>query len=146
MTLSEYKLKLKAAIDARDASPFVPKEKWIFADSSTSIDCPECGEEVESPGYVIESTDEHQAVDIHLYGMEKICRPQAEFIVLAANNFKQICESQLKLIESMWLAKIRLGILTDRMRACGQHELLEEAEMFVSEAQEALDDLVKGQG
>lgn len=54
-----------------------------------------------------------------------------------------LCESQLELIESMWLAKIRLGILTDRMRACGQHELLEEAEMFVSEAEEALADLMK---
>ncbi len=35
-------------------------------------------------------------------------------------------------------AAVRLEILTGRLRACGQHELMDEAEMFVYEARRAL--------
>lgn len=83
-----------ARIDkVRNNTVFVPKEKWSLEDDSKTIDCPECGNEVESQGYVIKSADEHQAVDIHLYGMEKICKPQAEFIALAANEITKLTKS-----------------------------------------------------
>ena len=44
---------------------------------------------------------------------------------------------------ALWLAGIRLEILTGRIRACheetGAHELLDEAEMFCYEAKQALE-------
>lgn len=87
--------------EARSKTSFVPKEKWSFDDDSTTIDCPECGSEVESPGYILKSADEHQVVDIHLYGMERICKPQAEFIALAANRITQLTEALTMAVEGL---------------------------------------------
>jgi len=41
------------------------------------------------------------------------------------------------------LAVTRMGIMNDRMRGCGNHELLEECEAFKLEAKQALEDLRK---
>ena len=50
-------------------------------------------------------------------------------------------------LEAMKLMSVRLEILTGRMRACheetGRHELMAEAEAFVSEAKESLADAAK---
>lgn len=87
----------REALELREKSPFVPKENWSFDDDSRTVDCSECGTEVDVSGFIVKSSDEHQAVDIHLYGMEKICKPQAEFIVFAANHIKTIAERCLEL-------------------------------------------------
>ena len=47
-------------------------------------------------------------------------------------------ERERRLVEALKLAATRLEILTGRMRACGNHELLEEAVMFCEEARASL--------
>lgn len=92
-SLKIIKDELERINKVRNSTAFVPKEKWSLEDDSKTIDCPECGNEVESQGYVIKSADKHQAVDIHLYGMEKICKPQAQFIAMAANEITKLTKA-----------------------------------------------------
>ena len=92
-SLEIIKDELERINKVRNSTAFVPKEKWSLEDDSKTIDCPECGNEVESQGYVIKSADKHQAVDIHLYGMEKICKPQAQFIAMAANEITKLTKA-----------------------------------------------------
>lgn len=92
---------LKTYIDKmktlREASSFVPKEKWELEPYHSTTDCDECGAEIDLGGYIIKSTDEHQAVDINLYGMKSICEPQATFIATSANEW-------LKLLSALEIA------------------------------------------
>lgn len=97
--LETRKAELREYIEAWKNSSFVPKEEWQFSDYSNDLDCPNCGEEVESSGFIVKSLDEHQAVDLHLYGMQSICEPQAIAICKAANESARIAEQLLEALE-----------------------------------------------
>lgn len=100
-SLEIIKDELERINKVRNSTAFVPKEKWSLEDDSKTIDCPECGNEVESQGYVIKSADKYQAVDIHLYGMEKICKPQAQFIAMAANEITKLTKALSVAVETL---------------------------------------------
>lgn len=88
--ITKIKSILNEIDEVRNKSAFVPREKWSIDDFSEELYCTECGEEISLGGWIVKSHDEHQAVDIRLYGMESICKPQAEFIVMAANKITQL--------------------------------------------------------
>lgn len=96
--IEKRKAELREYIEAWKNSSFVPKEEWQFSDHSNDLDCPNCGEEVESSGFIVKSSDEYQAVDLHLYGMQSICEPQAIAICKAANESARIAEQLLECI------------------------------------------------
>lgn len=99
--LETRKAQLREYIEAWKNSSFVPKEEWQFSDHSNDLDCPNCGEEVESSGFIVKSSDEYQAVDLHLYGMQSICEPQAIAICKAANESARIAEQLLIALDAL---------------------------------------------
>lgn len=99
-------------------STFVPKENWSFEECSHTVYCDECGNEVEPQGYVIKSHDEHQAVNIHLYGMKSICQPQAKFIAAAANNWDNILEALEIACEALEYTIVQSGTSTNYNQKC----------------------------
>lgn len=102
MTPTESILKFCDEWDSkRNGTSFVPKEDWSFEDSETVLECPACGEEVESPGFTIMSNDAYKAAHIHLFGLESICKPQAEFIAHAANNSSRAIEALRFLVQEI---------------------------------------------
>ena len=59
-------------------------------------------------------------------------------VAMLSRQFLRAIERERRLVEALKLAATRLEILTGRMRACGNHELLEEAVMFCEEARASL--------
>lgn len=99
--MQNLKQLIKEFRELRENAPFVPKENWSFKDSSHIIDCPECTEEIDVSGFSIQSSDEHQCVDIQLYGLESICEAQAKYITHSANNITKLLDAVEVLVEEL---------------------------------------------
>lgn len=138
MDLSEYKQKLKAVIESRDAAA---QGVWTASEHEYSD-----GKKIHQVKCWVEGC----VGSIDLYHHE-----DAEFIVLAANNFKAICEAQLKLIEALEVYedadfyKLGSGIPSFSIEF---GELIDHSESSIAAcedtgevARQALADLVKGQ-
>ena len=55
--------------------------------------CDDCGTEFPESGYAVKSKDEHQVLECHLYGMERFCKPDGEFIAHSRQDIPRLVKA-----------------------------------------------------
>ena len=87
-------------------------------------------------GYAVQSKDEHQVLECHLYGMERFCEPDAEFIAASRTDVPRLVKALERAIDQ-------------RNQAVWHYELLakgaeEKSQKRISEDNQELAEILDG--
>lgn len=94
-------------MDLKDKASKATQGEWEYTGSNgVDYECSECGEQFPESGWSVKSKDEYQVLECHLYGMERFCKPDGEYI--ASANPTVVQEIITRLIEAEETLKLIL--------------------------------------